>query len=80
MIKLVILTPESSRSVEAEAVFLPGTRAPFEVLPGHAPIISSLEAGRIRWRLGDGKEEGIDVRSGLVRVKDDEITACVEMA
>jgi len=80
MIKVNILTPVSSRSIEAEAVFLPGTRSPFEVLPGHAPIISSLEAGRIRWRDAEGKEDGLDIRSGLVRVKDDEITACVELA
>lgn len=80
MIQLDILTPVSSRSIQAAAVFLPGTRLPFEVLPGHAPIISSLEAGRIRWRDADGKEDGLDIRSGLVRVKDDVITACVELS
>ena len=72
--------PIQSRSIQAAAVFLPGTRSPFEVLPGHAPIISSLEAGRIRWRDADGKEDGLDIRSGLVRVKDDVITACVELS
>ena len=80
MIQLDILTPVSSRSIQAAAVFLPGTRSPFEVLPGHAPIISSLEAGRTRWRDADGKEDGLDIRSGLVRVKDDVITACVELS
>ncbi|MCR5277095.1 MAG: hypothetical protein K6D54_05460 [Bacteroidales bacterium] len=80
MIQLDILTPVSSRCIQAVAVFLPGTRSPFEVLPGHAPIISSLEAGRIRWRDADGKEDGLDIRSGLARVKDDVITACVELS
>ena len=31
------------------AVFLPGAEAPFEVLPGHAGIISPLLAGEVRY-------------------------------
>ena len=49
-----VYTPEYTRSFEAAAVFLPGSAAPFEVLPGHAPIISTLEAGTVRWRLTEG--------------------------
>ena len=44
-----ILTPEGTLyEGAANAVFLPGSVSPFEVLPGHAPIISALSAGDIR--------------------------------
>jgi len=50
MIRLRILTPSSNREHQATAVFLPGAAGAFEVLPSHAPIISALTAGEIRWR------------------------------
>ena len=57
MITLRILTPSWNEEHRASAVFLPGTRGAFEVLPGHAPIISTLSAGEIRWRpSGSGPE------------------------
>ena len=73
-----VYTPESTRSFEASAVFLPGSVAPFEVLPGHAPLISTLEAGELRWRGADG-EESLSVRGGVVRVEADHIEICVEV-
>ena len=75
---LRILTPEGSAfEGPVDAVFLPGTSAPFEVLPGHAPIISSLTAGALRWRAA-GEETQLDVRAGAVMVKDNVITVCAE--
>ncbi len=76
-IKLRILTPGWSREVEADAVFLPGAVSPFEVLPGHAPMISALAAGEVRWR-NNGGEECISVRGGVVRVGRNEIVICAE--
>lgn len=73
-----ILTPEGTLyEGAASAVFLPGSVSPFEVLPGHAPIISALSAGVIR--VVDGQDEQrFTVRRGVVKVKDNEIEACVE--
>lgn len=76
--KLRILTPEWSREVEADAIFLPGTVSPFEVLPGHAPMISALEAGDVRWR-NKGEEECLAVRGGVVRVGRQETIVCAEV-
>ncbi len=73
-----VYTPEYSRSFEADAVFLPGSSAPFEVLPAHAPLISTLEAGTLRWRSG-GKEETLAIRSGAVRIQNDTIEICAEV-
>ena len=72
-----ILTPEGTlHEGAATAVFLPGTVSPFEVLPDHAPIISALSAGEIR--VVYGEERRFAIRGGVVKVKDNEIVACVE--
>lgn len=78
MIKIDILTPEWSRSVEADAVFIPGAMGEFEVLKNHAPIISTLVAGSIRWRL-DGKEESLAVKGGVVHLKNNIMRICAEV-
>lgn len=72
-----ILTPEGTlHEGTASAVFLPGSVSPFEVLPGHAPIISALSAGEIR--VVGGQERRFAIRGGVVKVRDNEIEACVE--
>ena len=74
-----ILTPEGTLfEGTAQAVFLPGQVSPFEVLPSHAPIISALSAGDIR--VVAPEERRFAVRSGVVKVKDNEITVCAETA
>lgn len=73
-----ILTPEGTLyEGAANAVFLPGSVSPFEVLPGHAPIISALSAGNIRVVNGQ-KEQRFAIRGGVVKVRNNEIVACVE--
>ncbi len=78
LIVTVISPEETLYSGAAPAVFLPGTASRFEVLPGHAPLISTLEAGEIVVRDSEGNERHIAVRSGVVRVSGDKVTACVE--
>lgn len=76
---LDILTPGGSilDAAQVDAVFLPGALGEFEVLPHHAPIISSLGSGSIRYRAG-GVETGVKITSGFAIVKNDHIEACVE--
>lgn len=61
----------------AKAVFLPGVVSPFEVLPGHAPIISGLQAGAVRV-VGE-EERRFAIRSGVVKVLADHVTVCAEL-
>ena len=77
-----ILTPEGPLfEGTAQAAFLPGTVSPFEVLPGHAAIISALSAGEIRIVPADTAQESrFAIRGGVVKVRDNIITACVEKA
>ena len=75
--KLRIITPTQSSEYTAEAVFLPGAAGAFEVLKGHAPIISALAPGQLRWRSA-GKEESLQLQGGMVMVEDDIIKVCAE--
>jgi F-type H+-transporting ATPase subunit epsilon len=78
LIVTVISPEETLYGGAAQAVFLPGASGRFEVLPGHAPLISTLEAGEIVVRDTEGVEHHIAVRGGVVRVSGDKVTACVE--
>lgn len=77
---LEILTPSgtTAHAEDVSAVFLPGLLGEFEVLRHHAPIISALGRGAIRWRGAGGGEESVAVESGFVIVENDHIQACVE--
>lgn len=78
MINIQILSPEWSREIEAVAVFLPGALGEFEILPGHAPIISTLVSGKIRARLSDGTMESLAVSGGIARLRDNVLQVCIE--
>ena len=73
---LKILTPEWNRTVETDAVFVPGALGEFEMLRGHAPLISTLTGGDVKWR-EDGELKKLRVSGGVVRCFDDEIQLCV---
>ena len=79
MLKLRIIAPD--RLVyegEVEKVTLPGTVGSFTVLNNHAPIISSLDKGKIAYKDKDGLTE-VPVRSGFAEVKDNVLSICVEL-
>ncbi len=56
-----------------------GALGPFMVLRDHAPLVSSLESGPVRYTTEDGTREEILVRSGFVTVSNNRIIACVEL-
>lgn len=76
--QLDILTPDQKVfSGEVNSVNLPGTSGNFEVLVGHAPIISTLEKGLIKIRSGAG-EQSIMVDGGVVEVLNNKIIVLAE--
>ena len=78
-IGLHILSPEGTLlRTEVSQVTLPGMLAPFTVLPGHAPLVSALVAGNIRY-VEDGTEKFLPVREGFVEVRENQVIACVEV-
>ena len=78
-IELHILSPERELlSCQVEQVELPGMLGRFVVLQDHAPIISALVKGVIRYRI-DGTDRELAIASGFVKVKDNVVNACVEV-
>lgn len=63
---------------QVSRVSLPGSKAPFVVLPDHAPIISSLEAGQIDYTTTAGQSGSIEISGGFVEVRANTITVCTE--
>lgn len=77
-LKVRVISPEQTLFQDsADAVFVPGSVSPFEVLPGHAPIISSLASGNLIIRTLDGEMHTFAVVNGIIRVKDNEVVVCV---
>ena len=77
MISVDILSPTMSRHLDVDCIFFPGVLGEFEVLRDHAPIISLLEEGKIRWRI-KGVEDSMEVKGGVVMVKDNDIKVCID--
>ena len=78
-IYLNISSPERQITDQmASQVTRPGTAGRFTVLPGHAPIISSLTEGDIEYLEGE-KRLSVHIRSGFVEVQGDTVSACVEI-
>ncbi|MBO4442893.1 MAG: ATP synthase F1 subunit epsilon [Bacteroidaceae bacterium] len=78
MLRLRIIAPD--RLVyegEVEFVTLPGTMGSFTVLDNHAPIISSLETGKIIYKDANGNAD-ITVKSGFAEVQNNVLSVCVE--
>ncbi len=73
--KVEILTPEKKLySGEAELVKVPGTKGSFEILTQHAPLISTLEKGRIK--IVDRHHQSVffEISGGVVEVHRNNIT------
>jgi len=79
MLQLEIYTPEKAVFTgEVQAVQVPGTGGLFEVLVGHAPLISSLEAGNLRVTAADGAQTSYQIKKGFVEVLNNHIAVLVE--
>ena len=79
LIALEILSPQKRLfSGAVEWVMLPGSKAPFTVLYNHAPLVSTLCTGNIKWKIGKEKQK-MAVKSGFVEVKDNKVTALIEV-
>ena len=59
------------------AVTLPGMIGSFSILPGHAPIVSSLKAGTLSYTTMEGEEHTMDIQGGFVEMSDGTVSACV---
>ena len=79
--KLEILTPDKTiYESEVTSVTVPGVLGSFEVLKDHAPIISTLEDGKVIIRGGGKDEEILFITGGVVEVLNNKIIVLAEGA
>jgi F-type H+-transporting ATPase subunit epsilon len=79
-LQLEIVTPE--RLVEKDTVSevqIPGKDGYLGILPGHAPLITELGVGEIKYR-GDGMEYRLAVAWGFAEVLSNKVTILAETA
>ena len=78
--QLEIVTPEKKVVETAAAeVQIPGKNGYLGVLPGHAPLITELAVGEIKFRAG-AEEQRLAVAWGFAEVLPDRVTILAETA
>ena len=76
-VKIIVITPERIVwNTTADEVILPGLEGQIGILTNHAPLITALEIGVLRLKLGDTKKALI-LLGGFAEVEDNEITVLV---
>lgn len=76
-LEVTIVSPEQTLYAgTVESITVPGERGRFEVLKGHAPIISSLTAGTIICTGEDPFE--LAISGGFIEVAHNRVSLCVE--
>lgn len=79
-LKLEIVTPEARIfSDEVDTVVLPGFEGEMGVLPAHAPLVTTLQVGELRYTKG-GKTTELAVGEGLVEVTGSTTRVLTDMA
>ena len=79
MLKLKVISPERILFIgDVERVLVPGMLGSFEILQHHAPIISTLEKGKVTFSIADGDTTELMITGGFAEVQKDEVRLCVE--
>jgi F-type H+-transporting ATPase subunit epsilon len=77
---LEVVTPERSPvSEQVDEVQLPGAEGYFGVLPGHTPLLATLQVGELWYRVGQDKHY-LAVAFGFVEVLPDRVTVLAQIA
>jgi F-type H+-transporting ATPase subunit epsilon len=76
---LEIVTPDRSLvREEVDEIVIPGSEGYFGVLPGHAPLLSTLMVGEMWYRVGQEKRY-LAVAGGFVEVLPERVTVLAQI-
>ena len=76
---LDIITPvDKVFTGEIKLIQLPGTNGFFELMDNHAPIISTLNSGKIRVIANDGHEESFEIGGGVLESANNKVIVLIE--
>ena len=77
---LEIVTPEKALvRAEVDEVQLPGSEGYFGVLPGHTPMLATLQVGELWYRIGADKHY-LAIAFGFVEVLPERVTVLASIA
>ena len=75
---LEILTPEKKLySGESSSVILPGVDGSFQLLDKHAPLISALGKGKIKYKTGN-ETKTLDITGGFAECLKNKVIVLIE--
>jgi F-type H+-transporting ATPase subunit epsilon len=78
--RLDIVTPEKKAfSDEIDSVVVPGAEGEMGILKSHAPIVTTLQPGELRY-MKDGEETSLAIGTGIVEVSNDRVSVLTDMA
>lgn len=78
MIQVTVVSPERVLFNDTvDSVKVPGEKGAFEILSGHASLLSVLTKGRVQCR-GE-KPFSIEINGGFVEVNNNVVAVCVEV-
>lgn len=78
MLQVTIVSPENTLyEGDAVGVKVPGEKGAFEVLQGHAPIVSVLSKGKVECQ-GENPY-AVEISGGFIEVNHDKVSVCVEL-
>lgn len=82
MFKLYFATPDKKvvSDIELEEITLPAYSGELNILPGHAPLMTSLEAGILKYKLKTGQTEKLAISWGYCQISSDGVTVLAETA
>ena len=79
-IALEIVTPDRALvTAEVDEVNLPGSQGYFGVLPGHTPLLATLQVGELWYRIGQERHY-MAIAFGFAEVLPDRVTVLAQIA
>ena len=80
-LKLDIVTAERVvYSGEVEEVVAPGIEGQLGILPHHAPLMTTLQAGELRVKKSGGEEDSLAISGGFLEVRPDRVIVLADAA
>ena len=79
LIHLEIVTPQKvDFSDDVRSFTAPGVEGGFQILPNHAPFISTLKVGKVKFSTKEGTEKVYATSGGVVEVHSNKISMLAE--
>ncbi len=77
---LELITPEKKLfEGDIKLIQVPGTQGSFTILKNHAPIISTLEAGKIKIYDPEDEKRFFEIKGGVIEAKSNNIIVLAEV-